>query len=111
MRRAEQVRRVASARASRCVEGGDSGFISGWEFGQSGDYRQMRHDGGTRVRARLLFKDSLAGDTWTFVYFTNGSVRNVWSRTLVDSTMAQVAPRLFPRETLSERLITHALRR
>ncbi|WP_408890495.1 serine hydrolase domain-containing protein [Myxococcus faecalis] len=93
----------------RLSTGRDSGFISGWEFGQSGDYRQMSHDGGTRVRARLLFKDSLAGDTWTFVYFTNGSVRNVWSRTLVDSTMAQVAPRLFPRETLSERLITHAL--
>ncbi|MCP3061500.1 beta-lactamase family protein [Myxococcus sp. K38C18041901] len=89
--------------------GRDSGFVGGWEFGQSGDYRLMSHDGGTRVRARLLFKDSLAGDTWTFVYFTNGSARNVWSRTLVDSAMAQVAPRLFPRETVSERLFTHAL--
>ncbi|NBD10147.1 serine hydrolase [Corallococcus sp. Z5C101001] len=89
--------------------GRDSGFVSGWETGRSGAYRQMGHDGGTRVRARLLFKDTLAGDTWTFVYFTNGSARNVWSRTLVDSTMAQVAPRLFPRETLSERMFTHAL--
>ncbi|MFY1829619.1 serine hydrolase domain-containing protein [Myxococcus fulvus] len=89
--------------------GRDSGFASGWEVGLSGAYRQAGHDGGTRVRARLLFKDSLAGDTWTFVYFTSGSARNVWSRTLVDSIMAQVAPQSFPRETLSERLITHAL--
>ncbi|MBJ6759124.1 class A beta-lactamase-related serine hydrolase [Myxococcaceae bacterium JPH2] len=89
--------------------GRDSGFVSGWEMGQSGAYRQISHDGGTRVRARLLFKETLAGDVWTFVYFTNGSARNIWSRTLVDSTMAQVAPQLFPRETLSERLITHAL--
>ncbi len=89
--------------------GRNSGFVSGWEVGQSGDYRQVGHDGGTRVRARLLFKDTLAGDTWSFVYFTNGSARNVWSRTLVDSAMAQVAPRLFPRETLSERMYTHSL--
>ncbi|AKQ63569.1 Beta-lactamase class C and other penicillin binding protein [Myxococcus hansupus] len=89
--------------------GRDSGFVSGWELGQSGAYRQVSHDGGTRVRARVLFKDTLDGDTWTFVYFTNGSARNAWSRTLVDSTMAQVAPALFPRETLSERMFTHAL--
>ncbi|QDE89532.1 hypothetical protein BHS06_11490 [Myxococcus xanthus] len=59
------------------------------EIGQGGAYRQIGHDGGPRVRAHLLFKDTLAGDTRTFVYFTNGSARNVWSRTLVDSTMAR----------------------
>lgn len=67
------------------------------------------HDGGTRVRARIAFTNGLAGDTYSFIYLTNGSAKNVWSRTLVDSTMAAVAPTQFPRETLSETLITYAL--
>lgn len=86
-----------------------SGFSTGWEFEESGDYRMVGHDGGTRVRARIAFTDGLAGDTYSFIYLTNGSAKNVWSRTLVDSTMAAVAPTQFPRETLSETLITYAL--
>jgi CubicO group peptidase (beta-lactamase class C family) len=86
-----------------------SGFSTGWEFEESGEYRSVGHDGGTRVRARIAFLDSLGGDTYSFIYLTNGSATNVWSRTLVDSTMAVVAPMQFPREALSERLITYAL--
>jgi CubicO group peptidase (beta-lactamase class C family) len=80
-------------------------------FSTSGDYRMVGHDGGPRVRARIAFTDGLAGDTYSFIYLTNGSAKNVWSRTLVDSTMAAVAPTQFPRETLSETLITYALER
>jgi len=86
-----------------------SGFSTGWEFEESGEYRFVGHDGGTRVRARIAFLDGLGGDTYSFIYLTNGSATNVWSRTLVDSTMAVVAPMQFPREALSERLITYAL--
>lgn len=86
-----------------------SGFSTGWEFEESGEYRFVGHDGGTRVRARIAFLDGLGGDTYSFIYLTNGSAKNVWSRTLVDSTMAVVAPMQFPREALSERLITYAL--
>ncbi|WP_448136094.1 serine hydrolase domain-containing protein [Stenotrophomonas rhizophila] len=86
-----------------------SGFSTGWEFEESGEYRFVGHDGGTRVRARIAFLDGLGGDTYSFIYLTNGSATNVWSRTLVDSTVAVVAPMQFPREALSERLITYAL--
>lgn len=86
-----------------------SGFSTGWELEESGEYRFVGHDGGTRVRARIAFLDGLGGDTYSFIYLTNGSATNVWSRTLVDSTMAVVAPMQFPREALSERLITYAL--
>ena len=44
-----------------------------------------------------------------FVYLTNGSARNVWSSTLVESTMAVAAPQEFPHAVLSERLIAYAL--
>lgn len=91
------------------ADGRSGGFASGWEYEESGAYREVGHDGGTRVRVRLAFKDGLDGDRYSFVYLTNGSAKNVWSRTLVDSTMAVVAPRAFPRQALSERLITHAL--
>jgi len=86
-----------------------SGFSTGWEVEESGDYCLVGHDGGTRVRARIAFTDGLAGDTYSFIYLTNGSAKNVWSRTLVDSAMAVAAPAQFPRETLSEALITYAL--
>lgn len=44
-----------------------------------------------------------------FVYLTNGSARNVWSSTLVESTMAVAAPQAFPHAVLSERLVAYAL--
>lgn len=84
-------------------------FAAGWEYGESGAYRQVGHDGGTRVRVRILFKDSLDGEVYTFVYLTNGSARNVWSRVLVDSAMAVVAPDRFPVEALSEAMVRYAL--
>lgn len=84
-------------------------FAAGWEYGESGTYRHVGHDGGTRDRVRILFQDSLDGDIYVFVYLTSGSVRNVWSRTLVESAMAVVAPDQFPRETLSETLMSFAL--
>lgn len=94
----------------RVLVGGKSGwFASGWEVGDSGAFRSAGHDGGAKVRVRVLFRDSLDGDVYTFIYLTNGSARNVWSRTLVDSAMAVVAPGQFPAEALSEKLIGYAL--
>ncbi|WP_305068926.1 serine hydrolase domain-containing protein [Lysobacter sp. 5GHs7-4] len=86
------------------------GFAAGWEYGESGEYRQVGHDGGTRVRVRVLFRDSLDEDVYVFAYLTNGSVRNVWSRVLVGSAMAVVAPDRFPAEALSETLVGYALK-
>lgn len=84
-------------------------FASGWEVGASDAYRYVGHDGGARVRVRLLFADALDGDSYTIVYLTNGSTRGVWSRVLVDSLMASIAPRRFPAEAVSEKLIAFAL--
>ena len=85
-------------------------FAGGWELGESGAYRQVGHDGGARVRARILFDGSLAGDHYIVIYLTNGSTRNVWSRTLVDSVMAAVAPQRFRAEALAEKLVEFAAR-
>lgn len=89
--------------------GGNNYFSTGWDTTRSDGYTQVGHDGGTRVRARLAYKGTLANGYWVFVYLTNGSARNVWSSTLVESTMAMAAPREFPRAVLSERLIAYAL--
>ncbi|MXV07584.1 MULTISPECIES: serine hydrolase domain-containing protein [unclassified Xanthomonas] len=89
--------------------GGSNFFSTGWDTTRSDGYTQVGHDGGTRVRARLAYKGNLRNGYWIFVYFTNGSARNVWSSTLVDSTMAQAAPKEFPHALLSERLIAYAL--
>ncbi|CAH0226381.1 serine hydrolase domain-containing protein [Stenotrophomonas lactitubi] len=92
------------------LSGGGSNFFStGWDTTRSDGYTQVGHDGGTRVRARLAYKGTLASDYWVFVYLTNGSARNVWSSTLVESTMAVAAPKEFPHAALSERLIGYAL--
>lgn len=94
----------------RTLSGGKrSGFSGGWEFGESSGYRQAGHDGGARVRVRILFKDTLDGDVFTAVYLTNGSSKNVWSRILLDSTLGAAAPLQFRAEALSERLIAFAL--
>ncbi len=92
------------------LSGGGSNFFStGWDTTRSDGYTQVGHDGGTRVRARLAYKGTLASGYWVFVYLTNGSARNVWSSTLVESTMAVAAPEEFPHTVLSERLIAYAL--
>lgn len=94
----------------RALRGGRRGvFATGWEVGRSGTFVEVGHDGGTRDRVRILFDDSLDGDTYTFVDLTNGNARNVWSRTLLDSVMAVSAPGKFPQEALSERLTSYAL--
>lgn len=94
----------------RTLPGGQRGwFAAGWEYGESGAYRQVGHDGGTRVRVRVLFDGTLDGDLYLIAYLTNGSARNVWSRTLVDSVVATIAPDQFPREALSETLMGYAL--
>ncbi|MDV3514721.1 serine hydrolase domain-containing protein [Stenotrophomonas sp. C1657] len=89
--------------------GGSNFFSTGWDTTRSDGYTQVGHDGGTRVRARLAYKGTLASGYWVFVYLTNGSAHNVWSSTLVDSTMAVAAPSEFPHAALSERLIGYAL--
>ncbi|MDQ7312939.1 serine hydrolase domain-containing protein [Stenotrophomonas sp. Sm10] len=92
------------------LSGGGSNFFStGWDTIRSDGYTQVGHDGGTRVRARLAYKGTLASGYWVFVYLTNGSARNVWSSTLVESTMAVAAPGEFPHAVLLERLIAYAL--
>lgn len=94
----------------RILTSGQRGwFAAGWEYGESGGYRHVGHDGGTRDRVRILFKDSLDGDVYTIAYLTNGSAANVWSRTLVGSAMAVVAPDRFRVEVLSESLVSYAL--
>ncbi|HGM7097650.1 beta-lactamase family protein [Stenotrophomonas maltophilia] len=89
--------------------GGSNFFSTGWDTTRSDGYTQVGHDGGTRVRARLAYKGTLASGYWVLVYLTNGSARNVWSSTLVESAMAVAAPQEFPHAVLSERLIGYAL--
>ncbi|HDS1580314.1 TPA: class A beta-lactamase-related serine hydrolase [Stenotrophomonas maltophilia] len=89
--------------------GGSNFFSTGWDTTRGDGYTQVGHDGGTRVRVRLAYKDTLASGYWVFVYLTNGSARNAWSSTLVESTMAMAAPDAFPHAVLSERLIGYAL--
>lgn len=101
------LRRLWQART--LSNGRRGGFAAGWEYGESGAYRQVGHDGGARVRVRVLFRDSLDGDVYVFAYLTNGSEKNVWSRVLVGSAMAAVAPDRFPTEALSESLVRYAL--
>lgn len=72
-------------------DGSDSFFASGWDYGTSGSYKYVGHEGGNVVRVRLLFRDSLADDTYTYIYLTNGSAENVWTSTLVESLMAVVS--------------------
>lgn len=65
---------------------GDYGFFaSGWDYGESGDWREVGHDGGAKLRVRILFKRDPSQERYVIVYLANGSADNVWSRTLVDS--------------------------
>ena len=66
-------------------------FASGWEYGQDGTWHELGHDGGTKVRVRILFQEDLANH-YVIVYLTNGSRDNVWSRTLVNSVQRLVLP-------------------
>jgi CubicO group peptidase (beta-lactamase class C family) len=65
---------------------GEASFwANGWEAEANGAEHYVGHDGGTVLRVRLVYTDSLAHGTRTYIYLTNGSVKNVWSRTLIDS--------------------------
>lgn len=95
-------------RPVRQADGTPGWFAGGWETGDVDGYRMVGHDGGARDRVRILFRGVPGKDTWIVVYLTNGSVRNVWSRVLVDSAMAAAAPERFPTAALSESLINQA---
>jgi CubicO group peptidase (beta-lactamase class C family) len=78
----------------RYRSGGTGWFAAGWEYGTENGFQYVGHDGGTKVRVRLMFKDSLAENTYAIIYLTNGSADNVWSRTLVESvTQAALSQR------------------
>lgn len=93
-----QGRLVSKARLMRLwhpyrLATGDSGlFASGWDYGESGRWHEVGHDGGTKVRVRILFGESL-DDHYVIVYLTNGNKDDVWSRTLVDSVQDLVLPK------------------
>lgn len=94
----------------RTLAGGRRGwFAAGWEYGETGAYRYVGHDGGARNRVRIFIKNSPEDFVYTVIYLTNGSARNVWSRTLIDSAMAAAAPERFAAEALSDRLVGYAL--
>jgi D-alanyl-D-alanine carboxypeptidase len=75
----------------RYKQGGSGGFASGWDYGTSGRYKHVGHEGGNKVRVRMLFDEALR-DTYVFIYLTNGSAENVWSSTLIESLMDIAAP-------------------
>ena len=69
----------------RYRDGSDGSFAAGWEYGTSGASRQVGHGGGNKVAVRLVFRDSLADDSYAYVYLTNGGVEDIGSSTLIDS--------------------------
>jgi CubicO group peptidase (beta-lactamase class C family) len=71
----------------RLTDGGVSYWGGGWEVDPHGNERRVGHDGGEVVRVMLVFTDSLARGTYTYIYLTNGSTTNVWTRTLIESLM------------------------
>ncbi|MFN7111346.1 MAG: serine hydrolase domain-containing protein [Brevundimonas sp.] len=79
-------------RPYRLPNGGVTDFASGWDYGESGGYREVGHDGGVKVRVRLLFRDDLS-DHYVIVYLTNGTRDNVWTRRLIDSVQPLVLQR------------------
>jgi D-alanyl-D-alanine carboxypeptidase len=62
-------------------------FATGWDYSKWGRWHEVGHDGGTKVRARILFDDNL-NDHYVIVYLTNGNKDGVWSHTLVRSVQA-----------------------
>lgn len=75
----------------RLADGSTGFFAAGWDYGTSRAYQNVGHDGGARLRGRIVFDPTLT-ETWVIVYLTNGSATNVWSRTLVESVEAIVLP-------------------
>ncbi|HYD86533.1 MAG TPA: serine hydrolase domain-containing protein [Vitreimonas sp.] len=83
----ELVRQETLVRAWRPYQlrsGEDGVFAAGWDYGESGRYREVGLDGGVKVRVRIVFRDESLSDHYVIVYLTNGSRENVWTRTLLD---------------------------
>lgn len=81
----KQATLLALWKPHRLPDGSTGWFASGWEYEPNGAEHFVGHDGGAVLRVRLVFTDSLARGTSTYIYLTNGSRTNVWSRTLIDS--------------------------
>lgn len=79
----------------RMRNGSTGGFAAGWDYGETAGYRHVGHDGGVKVRVRILYDVTGKKSTWVIVYLTNGSAENVWTRKLVDSLQGVVAPDVF----------------
>lgn len=75
----------------RMRDGSTGGFAAGWDYGETAGYRHVGHDGGVKVRVRILYDPAGARATWVIVYLTNGSADNVWTRKLVESVEQVVA--------------------
>ncbi len=75
----------------RLNQGAISFFASGWDYGEWGCWHEVSHDGGTKVRARILFDDKL-DDHYVVVYLTNGNKDGIWSHTLVRSVQSIILP-------------------
>tara|TARA_R110002126_G_scaffold8953_7_gene41160 strand:+ start:2771 stop:3871 length:1101 start_codon:yes stop_codon:yes gene_type:complete len=67
-------------------------FATGWDYGKSGRWHEVGHDGGARVRVRILFDENL-DDHYVVVYLTNGNNDGVWSSTLVNSVQNLILPK------------------
>lgn len=76
----------------RFPNGNQGGFASGWDYGEQGRWHELGHDGGTKVRVRILYGANL-DDHYVITYLTNGNRDDVWSRTLVDAVQAIAVPR------------------
>ena len=72
--------------------GNQGGFASGWDYGEAGRWHELGHDGGTKVRVRILYGTNL-DDHYVIVYLTNGNSDDVWSGTLVNSVQVIAVPR------------------
>jgi len=93
------------------LTGGRRGiFASGWDYGERGGNTYVGHDGGTKVRVRIVSGKTPSDPPYLVAYLTNGSARNVWSSVLVDSALAATVPEDFPLEVLQETLIGYATR-
>lgn len=74
------------------LENGATGFFAnGWDYGEWGRWHEVGHDGGTKVRVRILFDDNL-DDHYIVAYLTNGNKDGVWSHTLVRSVQTILLP-------------------
>lgn len=70
---------------SRLANGELTSFASGWDYDEADGFRTVGHDGGVKVRVRLLFRGDDLGDHHVIVYLTNGTRDGVWTRRLVES--------------------------